>query len=229
MENPFPKYISSTFREHLQENSECPYPFVTISREYGCPSKLIAKMLEEVLNKRNLPAKGTRWRAINKEIVMESARELNLNPSKVSSVFNAEYLGDFEDILASFSSNYKSNRRIHKTIREVVKSFVRKGHIIIVGRGGVAITQGCPNALHVRLQAPLQWRINKISEKYQLTPSEALKRISDIDKKRTILIEHFLGKKFDASLFDLIYNCQSFKMDDIVSSITNVMEQKKMI
>jgi cytidylate kinase len=229
MENPSPHYISGTFRDQVKNNAGCPYPFVTISREYGCPSKLIAKMLENALNRKLLPVKGPRWSSLNKEIVLEAARELNLNPTKVNSIFNTEYLGDLEDVFASFSSNYKSNRRIQKTIREVVKSFVRNGYIIIVGRGGVAITQGCPNALHIRLQAPLEWRISKIIERYELSPSEALRRISDIDKKRTTLIEQFLGKKFDASLFDLIYNCQSFKMDDIVSSIINVMEQKKMI
>ena len=229
MKNSSPHYISSTFRNGFNNNSGCPYPFVTISREYGCPSKLVANKIETLLNKRPHPVKGPAWRSVNKEIVMEAARELNLHPDKVNSIFNTNYLGEIEDILSSFSSNYKSNRRIQKTIREVVKSFVLTGYIIIVGRGGVAITQGCPNALHIRLNAPLEWRIGKISESHQLSPSEALRRISDIDKKRTVLVEQFLGRKFDPTLFDLIYNCQSFTVDDIVSSIINVMEQKKMI
>jgi len=229
MENPQPHYISHTLGDQLKNNSGCPYPFVTISREYGCPSKLLAKMLENALNGKALAVKGPRWRSLNKEIVLEAARELNLNPTKVNSIFNTVYLGDLEDLFASFSSNYKSNRRIQKTIREVVKSFVRTGYIIIVGRGGVAITQGCPNALHIRLQAPLEWRISKIIERYELSPSEALKRISDIDNKRTVLVEQFLGRKFDPTLFDLIFNCQSFTMDEIVGSIINVMEEKKMI
>jgi cytidylate kinase len=229
MENPSPKYISGTFREHLQENSGCLYPFLTISREYGCPSKLVAKMLEEALNKKQALPKGIRWRTINKEIVMEAARELNLNPTRVNSIFSTEYHGDFEDVLASFSSNYKSNRRIHKTIRDVVKSFVKNGYIILVGRAGVAITHECPNALHIRLQAPMEWRIRQICERSHMASSEALKKVTDMDKKRTLLIEHFLGKKFDPSIFDLIYNCKSFGLEEIVTSIIHAMEQKKMI
>ena len=109
MDNLLFQYMQNRFLER-QEIERCgPYPFVTISREFGCPSKVIAQMLTETLNKKQARAKTPKWIAVNKEIVEESARKLELEPAKLKHIFNAEEKGIMDDVLASFSSNYKSN------------------------------------------------------------------------------------------------------------------------
>jgi cytidylate kinase len=229
MENLLLNYMENRFREQSDAETGKPHPFVTISREYGCPSKLIAKMLAEELNRRAGKGKGQQWQYINKEIVQESARKLELEPIKIEHLFKMDQTGILDDLLASFSSNYKSSQKIKKTIREVTQSLINNGFVILVGRGGVAITHDKPNSLHIRLQAPLDWRIRCVSEHKKIPVSEALKLALETDRKRTALIESFLGSRLEPDLFDVILNCKSFSGPEIVSTIIKVMETRKMI
>jgi cytidylate kinase len=230
MENLLRKYMEERFLEQTSSPSKGNRPFITISREFGCPSKLIAQLLAETLNEQNYSKKkDTSWRFVNKEVVIEAAHELDLSPEKIQYLFNAEKKGAMDDIFSSFSDHYKSDRTIKKTIQEVVKSFIQKGNIILVGRGGVAITQNYSNALHIRLQAPLAWRVQGVCYRRGISESEAIDLIRETDKKRHALIEIFLGKPFDLSLFDLVYNCQTFEPDEIVRGIIRMMEVKNLI
>jgi cytidylate kinase len=230
MENLLRKYMEERFAEPALPLHPGTLPFVTISREFGCPSKFIAQLLAERLNEFSSPLKkGPPWRFINKEIIMEAAHELDLNPSKIQYLFHAEKKGALGDIFASFSDSYKSDRIIKKTIQEVVKSFYRKGNTILVGRGGVAITHDFSNTLHIRLQAPLEWRIRGLCERHGFSEDEAYRLAADTDKRRIALIEIFLGKKFSQELFDLNFNCQTFDCENIVTGIITMMESKNMI
>ena len=229
MENLLFQYMQNRFHEP-QEIEPCgPYPFVTISREFGCPSKVIAQMLAETLNKRQGKARTPKWISINKEIVEESARKLEFEPVKLKHIFSAEEKGVMDDVLASFSSNYKSNSRIKKTIQNVIRTIAQKGYVIIVGRGGVAITHDCHKSLHVRLQAPVDWRIQRVANQLNVTKSIAHKMILETDKKRSSLIKIFLGHELEHSLFDVILNCKTLLKEDIVNTIMYMMEQKEMI
>jgi cytidylate kinase len=104
-----------------------------------------------------------------------------------------------------------------------------QGHLVIVGRGSVAILQGCPHVLHIRLQAPLEWRVQEICTSRGLKETEALKMTNETDKKRTALIELLLGRKFDQNLFDVVFNCSTFSKEEIVQSILRIMEIRKLI
>jgi cytidylate kinase len=79
------------------------------------------------------------------------------------------------------------------------------------------------------LHAPLNWRINKISEKHKVSFDDAKKYVTEIDKKRIQLINNFMGKKTDNSIFDIIFNCKTMKQKEIVETIIKLAEIKKMI
>jgi cytidylate kinase len=204
-------------------------PLLTISREFGCPSRLITESLIRELNRRRVHPKAPDWKFINKEVVTDAGEKLNIDPSKVEMYFRSGHHDELEDILFSFSGDYKNSRRIHKTIRDVILSFAAKGHVIIVGRASVAITQGCPNALHIRLQAPMEWRLGEVMRHHEISHESARKMIAETDRKRTELIEHFLGTKYDLTLFDLVFNCKTLSREEIVRSILGLMEERKMI
>lgn len=229
MDNLLLKYMESRFQEQLPKETGKPLPFVTISREFGCPSKLIAMMLAEELNRKAGNEKGRQWQFINKEIVGQAARELEVEPVKIEHLFKMDQTDILYDLLSSFSSNYKSTQKIRKTIRDVIHTFTKKGHVILVGRGSVALTHDMPNSLHIRLQAPLDWRVRCVSELKGIPVSDAMRLAVETDKKRTALIESFLGHKLEPNLFDVIFNCKTLSNPDILSTIIKMMETLKMI
>jgi cytidylate kinase len=229
MENLLHEYIEKTFRDMEHAQPALTGPVVTLSREYGCPSKLIAQALTDHLNHRSDAAKTGRWRFINKEIVESAARELELKPVEMNYLLSSGGKGVLEDIMASFSPLYVSDHRIRKTITKVVNDIAHKGNIVIVGRGGVGVLHGRPATLHVRLTAPIEWRIPQICLLRNVSEHEAVKLAQETDKKRTALIELLSGRKFSSYLFDLTFNCQTMTMDEIVDTIAGAMRAKKML
>lgn len=228
MENLLIKYMEESFHKSEPRPSGQYNPIVTLSREYGCPSKLIGLLLVEALNRRSAATAVPKWRLINKEILEESARELNVPEVHIQSMLDADKKGVVLDIM-TFSTTYGGSERIKKTVQKVIRSFAHIGFAMIIGRGGVAVTRDHPNALHVRLTAPIDWRAKEISERHGIPVLQARKMAEEIDVKRYKLIENLLGKKPDPYIFDLAFNCMYLSREEIVQAIIRLMEMKKMI
>ena len=225
------KYMSNRLQEECGSKGQ-PGPVITISRLYGCPAKKIAKLLTGELTEKMLVKgyKKIEWKMITKEIMSESARELELHPSKIQYIFDYEQKGLIDDILsAHLSKYYKSDRRIRNTVGRVIRNIACEGYAVIVGRGGVAITHDIPRSFHVNLDAPLEWRVLRASEKHNISLEEAEKLTKDIDKKRKQFREYFEGKNTDYTQFDLTINCMTLSIDEIVKIIVKAIEIRKLI
>lgn len=230
MNNDLLKYMSERFQRDCSKLKE-PGPVITISREYGCPAKMIAEQLADVLT-RKMAAKGKniKWRWISKEILTESAKQLNTQPDNIKYVFDYEQRSIIDDILQSHSQKYyKSDRKIRNTIANVIRNISCDGHVIIVGRGGVAITKDILKSLHINLEAPLEWRSLRISEKNGVSIDEAKKMANEIDAKRKMFREYFEGKDTDYTRFDLTFNCMTLSSDEIIQSIVRMAEIRGLI
>jgi cytidylate kinase len=224
------KYMSERIHSEAGSLREAG-PVITISREYGCPSKLIASGLaEELTRKMHAKGKEGKWKYITKEIMAESARALEVDPEKIKYVFDYQQKSMLDDILsAQFNKYYKSERKIRNTIGKVIRNMAQEGHVIIVGRGGVAITHDIPRSLHIMLEAPLDWRILRIAENYHISHSEARKTSMEVDKKRKEFREYFQGKETDYTRFDITFNCMTFSIDEIVQIILKAADARKLV
>lgn len=206
-------------------------PVVTISRDYGCPAKRLAAELSSALNFNELENYSiNHWQWISKEILDESAKELNLKSNMVREVANKEQDGLVNDIVKSLShKGYPGDIKIKKTIGEVIRSFAENGNVIIVGRGGVSITRDIKDSLHIKIQAPLEWRINEVSKNQMISLVEAKRKIQHIDIQRTEIREYFEGSRVSNNSFDVIFNYLTLDDEDIISAIVRLMESKDLI
>jgi cytidylate kinase len=229
MQGDLLSYIKKRYEE-TQKRKTGPGPVITISREYGCPSKVIAQKLSEILSERkNAAGEKFIWKWYNKEILEESAKQLQMDPSKIKYVFDYEKKGMLEDFFSSFAQYYQSDRKIRATIGKVIREIAEQGHAIIVGRGGIAITRDMPNSLHINLEGPLEWRALMISERYCLTLEKARETCIDIDKKRKEFRDFFQGKNTDYTRPDATFDCMTLTIDEIVSTIVKMVELRKLL
>jgi hypothetical protein len=229
MENLLREYMERAFADRGVEQPYGQGPVITISREFGCPSKIIAQQLVNELNKRNGEDKPKKWRFINKEVVEATARHLDMNSTEVNYLLSSPGKGLVEDVLSSFSASYVSSHRMRKTVTSVVRSIANQGYVVMVGRGGVGVLQNFPNTIHIRLLAPRDWRIGAISNSHNLSRPSSASMVDEMDKKRTAFIEMMTGSKFHPYLFDVSFNCSSLSNELIVGTIVGMMETKKMI
>ncbi len=208
-----------------------PGPVITISRDYGCPAKRIAGMLSATLNRLEIQSDNVaRWYWLGKEIMEESARELHLRPELVNEIAKSEDKNILEEILLAFTNKYyPGDIKIKKTIGEIIHTYATTGHVIVVGRGGAAICRDIKKALHIKLTAPLAWRINDVSRRHNLTLAEAEKRIKSIDHQRELLRKFFSAEKTDNAPFDVVFNYMTCSDEEIVQSIVKIAEMRDLL
>ncbi len=228
--NVFEKYFSEMLHDHKTNIAETG-PYVSISRDFGCMANVIAQKLSAQLTLEN-KRKGIKkeWKWINKVIMEEAAKALELPPSKIEYVFQSQKKTVMDEVVSAMSTRYyKSDKKIRKTIIEVIRSIIISGNVIIVGRGGVAFRKDNPDSLHIKLIAPIEWRVERISKNYNKTPKDALKYILDIDQERKYLIDSFVGFDSDDTIFDMVFNRQTMNDEEITSIIFQTMVKRKLI
>lgn len=224
------RYAIERLRERESRKAE-PGPVITISREYGCPSKIIAEELVQTIKKESKKKEKGKWHWVSKEVLDQSAAKLGMTPKEIKYVFEYKERTVFEEILVAQSKRYyRSDKKIRKTIGEVIRALGWEGHVIIVGRAGVALTREIEKAIHVRLMAPKRWRAVQVSRHKEMPVEEAVKLIDDLDLKRKKFMEYYLDKDQDsAHIFDLILNCSTLTVEQIVKTIYSLASEKKLV
>ena len=212
-----------------------PGPIVTISRECGCSAKRIATKLSKILTGYNYLSEtktDVEWKWVSKEVIELAAQELEMDPGKIRNVFLGEAKQSIHEVSHAFS-NAKvydaDDQEVIDTVKAVVRSIAEEGHYIVVGRAASVIAQDIPKRLSVKLQAPLDWRINRIMQISNLSWADAQDYVLEIDRQRDLFVEHVAGRKLDNNDFDLIFNYSTMLDDHIVDVIVNVLKNKKII
>ena len=163
-------------------------PVVTISRECGCYAINMANALVDKLSQ----ITGEKWTVLTKEILVEAAEKLKLHPKQIEYVFESKEKSTWDDVFAAMSNKYyKSDKQIKKTIAEVVQAMAKHGNCVIIGRGGVVLTQDIEKALHLKLQAPLEWRATELQKNHGGSLTEMKTYAQTVDDKREILRNFF--------------------------------------
>ena len=200
-------------------------PVITISRLTGCDGREVAAALVAQLNLRH---NTNKWKWIDKDIIYHAAHELKTDTNRVETYYQGMTMNDMSEMIMAFSGTFVSDSSVKKAIREVVLSIAREGHAVIIGRGGVAITRDMTNALHIRLVAPLYWRVENVMRKKGMIIEKAEEYVVETDEKRNKMIVSFLDKKplsIDY-LFDSTLNRSSFSIDQLSALILDMYEAK---
>ena len=220
------KYFDERYQESIFQHPSGPRPFVTISRQSGCNSYEISKMLVHMINEHS----KSKWKLINKEIIELSANELNIDHRRVEKLFDAEKHSHIEEILRAFGDRYyKSDKTIQRTIRQLIRNIALDGNVVIVGRAGAAITSDLANGMHIRLEAPLGWRINNMKIKRQITEKEGHNLVAELDKSREQLFLDLGKKAIDEISFDLRFNNSTIADTEIAHTIFQLLQSRQLI
>lgn len=212
-----------------------PGPVVTISRECGCSAKRIATKLSKILTGYNYLSEtktDVEWKWVSKEIIELAAQELEVDANKIRNVFLSEAKKSIHEVTTAFSTSKvydADDQHVIDTVKSVVSSIAEAGHTIIVGRAASVIAKDISKRLSIKLQAPLDWRINRIMQISNLSWADAQEYVLEIDRQRDLFVEHVAGRKLDNNDFDLIFNYSTINDDHIVDMIVNLLKNKKII
>lgn len=219
-------YFDERYRESvLNSPASEDGPVITISRLTGCDAREIASNIIENLNSK---FGVTKWKWVDKDIIYSIAKELNIDTARVENYYEGIKLSNLSEMIMAFSGGFVSDLRVKKAIKDVVLSICKEGYVVLVGRGGVSIARDIKDALHVRLVAPLYWRVENVMRKKDMGLEAAEKYVIETDEKRHDLIQTFLDKKTKniESLFDITINRLSFSIQETAELIVLMYEKK---
>jgi cytidylate kinase len=227
MSNALLEYLNKRLenKDVFSSKKKNPGPLITISREVGCSGVKLAEKIASRLNKRHL---GPDWKVLSKEVFFQSAKELHMEPDRVKRIFKYSESYTLNEILNAFGNKkFKSERKVIKTVNEVIHSFAEEGFCIIVGRAAHIIAQDIQNALHVRLVAPCDYRIKVIMGKNHLNYEEAIDFINRVEKERKTFRKAIGKDATEDFLFDLFINRATFDDEKSIDLIEFAAQKKE--
>ena len=228
MDNLFFKYMKE--RTGRRKGKKVPQsslgPVITISREYGCPARKIAAKLADTLTEKNKKAGiSKKWRVVSKEIIENSAKELEMSPTLLHDLSDHMHNTFFESLALFFSDNYyPGSTKVKNTIAKFIYETAAEGNVIIVGRAAEAITKDINRSFHAKIVAPLEWRAQEVSKEEGLSISEAKKKCIEEDKKRAQFRHFFEGDKPDVEYFNISFNYRDMSDVEIVELLVIISE-----
>ena len=200
-------------------------PCITISREAGSGSGLIAEKLINLLSplsKNN----DSPWAVFDKNLIEKVLDDHHL-PKQIAKFLGEEKKSLFSQTMNEMLGVHPPLLKLHHKTAETILHLAHIGNCIIVGRGANIITASLKNVYHVRFVAPLELRIKNVQEFYGNTKNEAVEFVKKEDTKRNAFIkEHFNKNAEDPLLYHAVINTGFFSLDEVAELIAQNVKIK---
>ena len=187
---------------------------ITISREFGCESYPMADCLKTVLEKKT----GQEWIVMDKGLLEEVAKNHNLSESILQGLGEKNRILD--EMLATFSPRWKSEKDHYRLLCKHMFSLAEKGNVILMGRGSAIVTQPLKNCFHFRMFASRLFKVRSIAKRLNLPEAEAEACVEKKQKQRDAFIRDFLDQDArDMRFYNMIFNNDKNSPERIAQTI----------
>lgn len=201
-------------------------PFVTIARQAGVGAARIAGLLAERLTA--LDPGDRPWQAFDRELVERIAAEHRYPAHLVESLEEtaASWLTTLIEGL-SFHSRDPEEFALYRRVSQTVWALAASGRVVIVGRGGVFVTHGRPEGLHVMLVAPRDYRVRNLARRMGLREDAAGRRVDDIDANRSAFYRrHWPHHPLGPEAFAAVLNVAALGEQATVAALAELVMQR---
>ena len=181
---------------------------ITISRQLGSLGFQVGQAVAAKMNYRLV------WRdLINQAAIRSGAPEIAL-----AMIDELNLLG-----LTPSTDQFNAYFRV---VGQVIHELAAAGGIVIVGRAGQVVLRDEPRALHVRVIASLDVRIQRIASYRGIPPEAARAQIEASDRTRkSYLRRAYQANLEDTSLYDLILNTSRMSLTTAAEIISHAAMQ----
>ena len=212
---------------HPGETLRRPRTFVTVSRQPGAGGISFSHQLAQRLNDEG---EGD-WSAWDRELVEKVSAEHGIAKEIIETIPSRPH-NWLDDFLQSFTVSPNSpdlvDRRAYKRVVMTIRALATAGHAVIVGRGGSFITDGLPGAIHLRLVAPLEYRVKHTAERDGISVMEAARRIVETDRLRTEFYHHYWPSKvISPETMTMTLNCAELSVEELVDCVVPLIRARE--
>jgi cytidylate kinase len=207
---------------------------ITISRQYGSGGREIAARICDLLG----------YRYLDKQLIIMTALEAGLSTSEMLE-FREESPGArnlIERLLMpgppaaaeiamraptgggaeGLTLEMLDSEKCRALVRSVIHAEYKDGNAVIVGRGGQAVLQGLPGALHVLIQASMPARILRIQQLEGVGMEQAYHSALERDRVTTRYLDRVFGVRWDdPMLYHMELNSSKVSIDHAAQIIAH--------
>jgi cytidylate kinase len=175
---------------------------ITISREMGTGAYQIASEV----------AKRLKYTLVDGTCISACAPKYGLAPDMLQMVD--------EKPPSYITAEDRKRAAALNTVELILLDYARKGNVVIYGRGGQDLVQGCGNVLRLRFIADLEERVERFAEREWIDPDLARSMIRRSDHQRGGFIHFYFDRDWDDPLgYDLTFNTSRLSPTSIIEII----------
>jgi cytidylate kinase len=161
------------------------------------------------------------YRCISSEVIVEAARKYGVPEPDLTRVF---------DKSPTFWERFTESKRIYLTfIQGTLCEQALQGNMVYHGNAGQELLREVPHVLHVRLIAPLEFRIRFGQEQNpQLDRKALIKQIQEVDEERTRRMHYFFNVDWrDPLHYDLVIDLSKLSIESAVDVVIEAAQGKE--
>ncbi len=182
---------------------------ITISRGSYSKGKEVAEVV----------ARKLEYDCVGRENLLEVSNEHDVPEEKL--------LGIISHSLSAIDDFPGGKDRYIAYIQAALTSRVKKDDVVYHGLAGHFLLKGVSHVLKVRIIAPLEYRINVVMERDNVSEQKALRILKKDDEERYRWSRKlFLIDQRDCELYDLVLNIDKCSVDNAADLIFNAVEFK---
>jgi hypothetical protein len=195
-------------------------PFVTISRQVGIGLPSLPQSLAEALGEqssRDPPG----WSVWDRELTEKVAADYHLPLQKIEQVEQSGY--SWLDTFVSGLVGTPDDFAIVHRVRDAVRDLAAQGNVVLVGHGAVFMTSDMPGGVHVRLVAPLRYRVANFAHSLGVSIPEAAGSLQQAQRNWTeYLRTYWPTQSLAPETFAATLNTAALDEDRLVRCIVSV-------
>ena len=198
---------------------------ITINRELGSGVRTVGRILAEKL--------GVPY--YDKALTKPLEEKFNMTADQIENLKsnNRSWWQDVKRVLilgeeAANSLDYYDEKKkkqvtseaVLKAEKEILHSIAIEDSCVIAGRSAFYVMNGYPNSLNILIQASMEYRLNRIMTKRDISEKEAKKIIKEVDEMREeYLKNNARTSRYDTRNYDLVIKMDGKTEEEAVNVI----------
>ncbi len=198
---------------------------ITINRELGSGGRTVGRIFSE---KMGVPY-------YDKALTKPLEEKFNMTADQIENLKsnNRSWWQDVKRVLilgeeAANSLDYYDEKKkkqvtseaVLKAEKEILHSIAIEDSCVIAGRSAFYVMNGYPNSLNILIQASMEYRLNRIMTKRDISEKEAKKIIKEVDEMREeYLKNNARTSRYDTRNYDLVIKMDGKTEEEAVNVI----------
>ena len=202
-----------------QHKKPKPRPCITISREFGCEGYPVAERLRGLMMQKT----GDEWVLIDRAVLEEVARHHNISEDILQALGENNQI--LNEVLATFSTRWKSDHEYFKLLCRHVVALAEQGNVIISELGGAIITRHVEHSYSFRIYGSDAFKIATLAQRLQMEPEAAEKVMHRQQKARDHFTRDFLSQDdHNPMQYNVLFNNDRTPPQQIAATIVAYVE-----